>query len=189
MIATAKWIKAKDADALVAFIGPCFAKKGEAEHEGRAIDFVLTFEELSALLTGADIQLAQVQPESEYQTTASHDGNAFACAGGVASAVESALSTLYPEQQANITHCEGLGECLKELKAMRDKKSSTTLLEGMACTGGCVGGPGSLLNSRVTRIQVEKYSLAAANKHSFENADAVVQAQETSINWHTHHQD
>lgn len=186
MIATAKWIKEKDPEALVTFIGPCFSKKGEAKREGKSVDFVLTFEELSSILSGRGINLAEITPEAEYKTTASHDGNAFACSGGVAAAVENALHNLYPEKTAVLKHCEGLGECLKELKDMRDGKSLTTLLEGMACTGGCIGGPGALLDFRVTRKQVEKYSVASEKKHSFENTRAVEQTKNSSANWHKH---
>jgi [FeFe] hydrogenase (group B1/B3) len=186
MIATAKWIIAQDANALVAFIGPCFAKKGEAEREGHAVDFVLTFEELSALLAGAGIQVSAIPVEEEYKTVASQEGNAFACAGGVAAAVKNALADQYPALEAAITHYEGLGECLKELKAMRSAKSNTTLLEGMACTGGCVGGPGSLLKLNAARVQVERYSSTSANKHSFENSEAVAQTQNSAVSWHTH---
>jgi [FeFe] hydrogenase (group B1/B3) len=188
MIATAKWIKAEDTDALVAFIGPCFSKKGEAEREGTSVDFVLTFEELSSILSGSEINLTEITDGTDYKTTASHDGNAFACSGGVAAAVENTLHNLYPERAAALKHCEGLGECLKELKDLRDGKSTTTLLEGMACTGGCIGGPGALLDFRVTRKQVEKYSIASENKHSFENARAVEQTKHGSANWHIHHE-
>lgn len=187
MIATAKWIKQEDPKALVAFIGPCFSKKGEAKREGKAVDFVLTFEELSSMLAGFEINLAEIRAETEYKTTASQDGNAFACAGGVAAAVETALHSLYPGQTATLKHCEGLGECLKELKDIRDGKSSTTLMEGMACTGGCIGGPGSLLDFRVTRKQVEKYSLTSEAKHSFENSSAVEQTKSAQVSWHNKH--
>jgi iron only hydrogenase large subunit-like protein len=188
MIATAKWIKEEDPEALVTFIGPCFSKKGEAEREGKAVDFVLTFEELSSVLAGSQINLSEITTESECKTKASHDGNAFACSGGVAAAVENALHSLYPEKTAVLKHCEGLGECLKELKDIRDGKSATTLLEGMACTGGCIGGPGALLDFRVTRKQVEKYSLASEKKHSFENTRAVEQTENDAVSWHNHHE-
>ena len=42
----AEWIKSVSPDAKVVFIGPCVAKKDEAEHYG-AVDAVLTFEELA----------------------------------------------------------------------------------------------------------------------------------------------
>jgi iron only hydrogenase large subunit-like protein len=59
----------------------------------------------------------------------------------------------------------------------------------MACTGGCIGGPGTLINLRVTRVQVDKYSSTAANKHSSENAAAVAQVENTSVSWHTCHEE
>ncbi|MCE5285686.1 MAG: 4Fe-4S dicluster domain-containing protein [Pelosinus sp.] len=187
MIATGKWIKEQDPEALVAFIGPCFSKKGEAKREGKAVDFVLTFEELSSILAGSQINLTEIMAETKYKTTSSHDGNAFACSGGVAAAVENTLHSLYPDTAAVLKHCEGLGECLKELKDMQGEKSTTTLLEGMACTGGCIGGPGALLDFRVTRKQVEKYSQAADTKHSFENTQAVEQSKNQALSWHKHH--
>lgn len=187
MIATARWIKEEDPDALITFIGPCFSKKAEAQQEGKAVNFVLTFEEMSCMLIGCGSTLENIKPENEYKTNASHDGNAFACAGGVAAAVGNSLHSLFPEVAAALKHCEGLGECLKELKNMRDGKSTTTVLEGMACNGGCIGGPGTLLDFRVVRKQIEKYSRAAENKHSFESTLAVKQAKNNSAIWHDKH--
>jgi iron only hydrogenase large subunit-like protein len=184
MVASAKWIKEEDPEALVTFIGPCFSKKGEAIREGQSVDFVITFEELSSMVIGCGVNLAEISLESEHNTAASCDGNAFACAGSVVTAVKNTLNSLYPEITANTKHCEGIGECLKELKNMRDGKSATTLLEGMACTGGCIGGPGTLLDFRVTRKQVEKYSQTSKTKYSFENVSLLEKMENSRVIWH-----
>ena len=50
MVATSRMLKAKDPDVVTVFIGPCVAKKDEAQHYEGIVDAVLTFEELTNLI-------------------------------------------------------------------------------------------------------------------------------------------
>ena len=69
MGAAGKLIKQYDADAKVVFIGPCTAKKGEIKDPqvGQYIDYVLTFEELQALIDSKDIIVEEL-PETDLNT-------------------------------------------------------------------------------------------------------------------------
>ncbi|SDF11443.1 4Fe-4S dicluster domain-containing protein [Sporolituus thermophilus] len=185
MIASGKSIKVNDPEAVVVFIGPCIAKKVEAERYAGVIDYVLTFEELAAMLVGAGINVAEV-PDAEHQTAASRDGNIFARAGGVAQAVVDAAAHLAPEANIKPHRCEGLGNCKTALSQIRDGKIDANLFEGMACTGGCVGGPGTLTDFRVTTKLVENYAATATVTTSPENQEAIKVIEKGPI-WHHGH--
>ena len=59
-------IKRRHPEAKTVFIGPCVAKKDEAEHADDLVDAVLTFEELTAWLKDAQIELRQeLAPKEE----------------------------------------------------------------------------------------------------------------------------
>lgn len=181
----AKWIKQDDEEAMTVFIGPCVAKKGEARAADSQVDFVLTFEEAAALLVGAGINLAEQDAgELQYETDSSHDGKGFAYASGVCQAVVNAVSVMEADKTVAVKHCEGVGECKKLLEEIRDGKTAVDLLEGMACVGGCVGGPGSLADYRVARKQVERFMESSSTKGSMENTQAVERSKGSHHQWH-----
>ena len=61
MCAVSRMIKAKDPDAVTVFVGPCVAKRKEAQRD-EAVDFVMTFEEISSIFDAFEINLEIVQP-------------------------------------------------------------------------------------------------------------------------------
>lgn len=182
MVATGKVLKHEDKDAVVVFIGPCTAKKLEAKRYPELIDYVITFEEAEALLNGAGIQISSVE-EDAFSTTASRDGNAFARAGGVVQAVIDAAELLSPETKINAFRAEGLQACCSALKDIKSGKIEANFFEGMACNGGCVGGPGVLNDVRVSTKLVDNYSANAPFKAAPNNAEALEKTQNIS-HWH-----
>lgn len=176
MVAAARLIKAEDPEALTVFIGPCVAKKAEAQQYPDAIDYVLTFEELDAMLTGADIDIAAAA-EGDFVTTASRDGIAFGRAGGVAGALGAALAQVAPETELKACSADGLANCKAALQKLRHGCPEINFLEGMACPGGCVGGPGALGDPRVTARLLDNFSRSAARAAAPENAEAAKAAQ------------
>lgn len=91
MATIAKYIKQTDEKAKVVFIGPCTAKKLEAQDPlvSPWVDCVITFEELQALLDGAGLDITQL-PEVPLDN-ASFYGRIFARSGGLSEAVGQAL--------------------------------------------------------------------------------------------------
>ncbi len=162
MIAAAHAIKADDPNAAVTFIGPCIAKKNEARKYGDLVDFVLTFEELAAIFVGADIDIAAVEAAAPQLPSSSRDGAAFAVAGGVTRAVADALASLAPGISLRPERAEGLADCRTALLKIQQGASDANFLEGMACPGGCVGGPGIIADCRLTGKLVETFAGKAA---------------------------
>lgn len=135
------------------FIGPCIAKKVEATL-GNEIDIVLTTEELAAILLASEIDIATLEPTA--MNDASSNGRLFARSGGVSNAVRKNLSNL----DLNFMQAQGLDQCLSLLKTITKNANSSnfTFLECMACEGGCVGGPSTMVTTTVGSRAVEKHA-------------------------------
>jgi [FeFe] hydrogenase (group B1/B3) len=170
MVAAAKAVKAKEPDAKVVFIGPCIAKKIEAlDDEVRPyIDFVITFEELIAMLVAKDIDLASLE-DGGVLTDSSRFGRGYANCGGVAGAIVENVHTLFPERKVTTDKADSLTDCRKMMLLAKAGKRDGYLLEGMACPGGCVGGPGTLLPTKQAGAKVQEFAKASPYRSALEN--------------------
>ncbi len=142
MVTTARTIKQDKPNAKVVFIGPCAAKKLEAMRESvrSDVDFVITFEELSAIFDARGICPESCEDSPVDGATAA--GRGYGASGGVSRAIEACIHAYYPETEIKSDHAEGLFECRKMLRLAKFGKREGYLLEGMGCPGGCVGGAG-----------------------------------------------
>ena len=90
MQAHCKDIKSRYPGAKTVFIGPCVAKKDEAEHYEGIVDAVLTFEELQALYDSRNIDITALS--EDVLDNASYYGRIFARSGGLTDAVAQAVT-------------------------------------------------------------------------------------------------
>ncbi len=140
MCAVSRMVKAQDPEAVTVFIGPCIAKKSETldlNIEGNA-DYALTFGEIRALLRAKDISL---EPEEDNAQEASVFGKRFGNGGGVTAAVLECLKESGENADIKVAKCNGAQECKKALLLLKAGRLPEDFIEGMACVGGCVGGP------------------------------------------------
>lgn len=146
MIALGRLLKVQNPEARVVFIGPCLAKKAESYQEGLtdAIDGVLTFKEIASLLATAGLNVAAVEGETSLQD-ASHDGRIYAYTGGVSEAIIRAVQQLRPDLEPKTVRGNGIKQCREILQAVERGEIAGTFMEGMACVGGCLGGPGNIV--------------------------------------------
>ena len=157
MVLTARLIKNKIPDCKVVFVGPCAAKKLEARRRTirSNVDFVLTFEEFSAILDAKGIKISDCEDGEPFRE-GSGDGNGFAVSGGVAKAVENIIKEIDPDREVLTARAEGLPECRKMLQLAKAGKYDGYLLEGMGCPGGCVAGAGTIAPVKKTTEAVNK---------------------------------
>lgn len=160
-----RFIKKTDPTAKVVFIGPCTAKKMEAQREKVKpyVDCVLTFEELQAWIDSRDLDLTTL-PETALDN-ASYYGRIFARSGGLSDAVAQALK----EQKntdfiANPVICDGIEACRVALLKKQKNLLKENFIEGMACMGGCIGGAGCLTHGPKDKTEVDKYGHEAYEK-------------------------
>ena len=172
MTLTARLIRELHPNAKIVFVGPCAAKKLEAQRRSvkSEVDFVLTFEEMAGMMDAKGIDYTELAGEgaSDFET-ASADGRAFAVSGGVANAVVNAIHKRHPGLEVKVANAEGLGECRKMMKMAVKGKYDGYLLEGMACPGGCVAGAGTIQPISKTAGAVRLYSKKSPHKCATEN--------------------
>lgn len=165
MVRIAQYIKEIDETAKIVFIGPCTAKKTEAQLEEVKpyIDAVLTFEELQALFDSRDIDITTL--EEDVLDNASYYGRIFARSGGLSDAVVQALKEQGLEDfELKAVACDGIEECRVALLKKKKDLLDANFIEGMACLGGCIGGAGCLTHGTKDKNEVDKYGKLAFEK-------------------------
>ena len=80
---------------------------------------------------------------------ASSFGRNFARTGGVTESVAHTLELSGLDLDVKAVRCNGIDECIKAMKMASFGKLDANFIEGMACEGGCVGGP-SAFNDQVS---------------------------------------
>ena len=164
MAALAKYIKETSEGAKVVFIGPCTAKKAEAQLESVKpyVDSVLTFEELQALFDSKDIDITTLS--EDVLDNASYFGRIFARSGGLSDAVAQAMKEQNIEFDLKPAVCDGIEACKLALLKKSKNVLDANFIEGMACVGGCIGGAGCLTHGEKNKSEVDKYGREAMEK-------------------------
>ncbi|MBQ7876316.1 MAG: 4Fe-4S binding protein [Clostridia bacterium] len=130
MLAHGADIKKRYENAKVVFIGPCIAKKDEAEHYEGFIDATLTFEELEDWFREEGIEL-----EKNVEASEKSRARFFPVTGGV-------LKTMDCTDPAyDYIAIDGIENCMEVLKEIEEGNITKCFIEMSACTGGCVNGP------------------------------------------------
>ena len=165
MATLAKYIKETSPGAKVIFIGPCTAKKAEAQLESVKpyVDCVLTFEELQALIDSRDLDITTL-PEGELNN-ASYYGRIFARSGGLTDAAKQAMAEQGIDFDFKPVVCDGIEECRIALLKKSKNVLPGNFIEGMACVGGCIGGAGCLTHGEKNKAEVDKYGREALEKN------------------------
>lgn len=165
MAEVAKYIKEREENIKIVFIGPCTAKKAEVQKEevSKYINCCITFEELQALFDSSDIDITEL--EEDTLDNASYFGRIFARSGGLSDAIAEAL------KEREITDfdfspviCDGIEECRTPLLKKSKGLLKENFIEGMACVGGCIGGAGCLTHGTKDKTEVDKYGKEACEK-------------------------
>ncbi len=130
MQAHCKDIKKRIPNAKTVFIGPCIAKKDEAQHYEGIVDAVLTYDELTAWLKAENITL-----EEKLDSNDNSKARFFPTTGGV-------LKTM-ALNNPNYTYMaiDGTENCIAALKEIERGNVHKCFIEMSACIGSCIGGP------------------------------------------------
>ena len=123
-------IKKRFPGAKTVFIGPCVAKKDEAEHYEGIVDSVLTFEELTNWFKEENIE-----PKTEMDSSPESKARFFPTAGGI-------LKTMAQDAPGyTYMAVDGIENCIDALKDIESGKIHKCFIEMSACAGSCTGGP------------------------------------------------
>lgn len=131
MQAHCREIKKRIPGAKTVFIGPCVAKKDEADYYAGITDAVLTYEELTAWFKREDIEL-------EHRVNKNDESLArfFPTTGGI-------LKTMSEKMLPDYTYMaiDGVENCIAALKDIEEGRLTNCFIEMSACVGSCIGGP------------------------------------------------
>lgn len=123
-------IKRRYPNAHTVFIGPCVAKKDEADHCPDIVDAVLTFEELTSMLNENGIDIERRMDENEHSRA-----RFFPTAGGI-------LKTMVKDAPGyTYMTVDGVENCIAALRDIESGKIHNCFIEMSACAGSCIGGP------------------------------------------------
>ncbi len=122
-------IKKRIPNAKTVFVGPCVAKKDEAQYYDGIVDAVLTFEELSEWLKEDNIEIENTQDNNDYSRA-----RFFPTTGGI-------LKTMSDVKGYTYVAIDGVENCIQVLKDLEKGKIHNCFIEMSACVGSCVGGP------------------------------------------------
>lgn len=165
MATIAKYLKDNDPNCKVIFIGPCTAKKKEIQSDDvkQYVDEVLTFEELQALFDSRDLDITSLK--EDVLDNASYYGRIFARSGGLSDAVlEGLKENNITDFELKAVPCDGIEACKIALLKKNKNLLDGNFIEGMACTGGCIGGAGCLTHGDKNKAEVDKYGMEAYEK-------------------------
>ena len=158
MVYTAQYVKKLEPEAKITFVGPCLSKKIEAMRDDLKglIDYVLTYEELMGMFVAKGIEPSEMTVDTDTKF-ASSLARGYAVANGVANAVKETAEKQDPSLDIKIVSASTLQECKKMVQIAKAGKYNGYLLEGMACPGGCINGPGCITASPRLKTELKKF--------------------------------
>ena len=159
MQAHCKDIKQRYSNAKTVFIGPCVAKKDEADYYTGITDAVLTYEELTEWFEAAGIV-----PEKKLDKSDESLARFFPTTGGI-------LKTMQKNMRPDYTYLavDGVENCMAALHDIEEGNIEHCFIEMSACAGSCIGGP---VMEKYHRMPVRDYYAVAhyAGKKDFDIA-------------------
>lgn len=136
-----RMLREANPDAFIVFIGPCYAKKGEAEETG-CCDAVLLFSDIKKWMKSVSLGtvnrgIGKIREGYRARRYARQDG---------------IVKSFTREPGWNRVSIDGVGDCIAALEEMRQRGASKVFLEMTACEGSCVNGPAIRSNRYENRI-------------------------------------
>lgn len=166
MFYTAEVLKKRYPDAVSVFVGPCLAKRLEAENNP-AVDYVLVFADVQAMFAAKGIDINALDG-SAFADEASAQSRRYAVSGGVAAAVANLIDGRADYRPMKINGLDK--DTVKKLKvyALKGLDDGCNMLEVMCCEGGCIAGPGCLSLPKKAAVILEKYAAEGKNQKECE---------------------
>lgn len=151
------------------FVGPCMAKKAEMREPDLAgdIDCVLTFQELQDIFDALAVDFKEMEEDVTEHSAAA--GRMYARTGGVSRAVKESVDSIDNNYEVKSVCACGVPECKKMLQGILEGQIEGNFFEGMACNGGCVGGPKGNIDRETATKLVDAYADEATYKTPGEN--------------------
>lgn len=158
-------IKRRIPNAKTVFVGPCVAKKDEAQHYEGIVDAVLTFDELTAWL-----EREGIAPEQRMDSEVHSRARFFPTTGGI-------LKTMALDNpDYAYMAIDGTENCMAALRDIERGSLRGCFIEMSACVGSCIGGP---VMEKFHRAPVRDY--AAVSRYAGQEDFEVEQPDSTGL--------
>ena len=132
MLAHGKDIKSRDPEAKAVFIGPCIAKKNEADLNSGIVDAVLTFKELDEWLKEENITLKEVKYDYKKEKS---KARLFPITGGILRTMEC------KNKDYEYLAVDGVENSRRVIEDILAGKIHKCFIEMSSCEGSCINGP------------------------------------------------
>jgi iron only hydrogenase large subunit-like protein len=136
------------------FIGPCIAKKQEAEQHPELLDAALTFEDLENWLAEENIDLAAIRTDEDdrFALEEAREGALYPIEGGMTPGIVRSGEV----NAAQVMSFSGIANVEQALKGIAEwRPEHSIFLELTACAGSCVNGPKAARNRSIARRRFE----------------------------------
>lgn len=166
--------KRRGADCAVVFIGPCAAKKEEAQRpeNSDAIDAVLTFTELADWFDEEGIQVSECEPSSFQSYGVLDKARLFPLQGGMLKTGDIPCDGT----DTHIIHISGADNILGLLKIPMNNWVYQ-VVEPLFCADGCINGPGFPADKNIFLRKQEVISYASKAARSLEQHQPLIDPQ------------
>lgn len=149
MLAHASYLKSLYPEPIkIVFMGPCIAKKNEAEEHEGLVDVSLTFQELAQWLEKEASYFEEDETQSHFYPNKAADGSLYPVDGGMINSLKSQASTVDLEYMS-FSGRNSVKDVLNNLEGIAP--DNLCFLELMTCSGGCVNGPGCSENNSIAK--------------------------------------
>lgn len=139
----------------VVFLGPCMAKKREAEGDERTrgyIDAVINFEEMEEWLAKEGIHIEDLE-STEFDNSNPAVNRLYPISSGVISSVI-AMEDGVDSKQYRKFYVHGIKNCMELFESMERGEVEGCFIEANVCNGGCIKGP-AVNRDEISRFKVK----------------------------------
>lgn len=154
MIAHGKLIrKLLGNDVKIVFLGPCIAKKREAESDPRTtgyIDAVINFSEVEQWLLEEHIDILE-QPQTPPSNPNPMVNRLYPISSGIISSV---IASNESRDSYRKFYVDGINNCMELMDSMTKGDISGCFIEANLCSGGCIKGP-AVSQKPISRFKVK----------------------------------
>ncbi|KMQ50073.1 Fe-only hydrogenase, hydrogen sensor subunit HfsB [Chitinispirillum alkaliphilum] len=142
----------------IVFVGPCIAKKQEADQFGNLLDVAITFEDLHRWFENEGIDPSEIEPEDKlgFVPRESGRGALYPVEGGMISTVRNRVE----KRDAVYLTLSGVDNIRNTLETFDTKHFHRRMfVELLACENGCIGGPKATCRASIdSRLEVIDYA-------------------------------
>ena len=139
-------------DIKIVFIGPCIAKKNEADNNPDLMSAALTFDELNYWIKEDFIDIENIEPDEDckFIPESSYEGALYPLEGGMNETIKRVGIDKNDVTFIAVSSLEDFDKSLQNISP--DKIENKIFVEALACSGGCINGP--CLSSEKSRILI-----------------------------------